>query len=262
VGTSAVRVTGDDGAQLGPHQVGEVWLRAAGAPPRRLLDPAQAPAAAGTVRDGWTRTGDLGYLDADGYLFLAGRTTDIAIVGGFNVSMGRVEQVLSRHDAVAEATVFAVDHPVLGEIVAALVVLRAQAEATVRDLRRYAASQLSRRELPAVIRLVDQIPVSPAGKVVKRDLPRLLDAPGAAEFVPPRSAAEREIAAIWAQVLELGMVSVADNFFEVGGDSLAATRIAAEIRDRLGVAVDAVAVFEAPTVAELVEQIHNTEGSS
>jgi acyl-CoA synthetase (AMP-forming)/AMP-acid ligase II/acyl carrier protein len=259
VGTSAVRITGEDGAELGAGRVGEVWLRAAGAPPRRLLDPGQAPGAAGTVRDGWTRTGDLGYLDADGYLFLAGRSTDIAIVGGFNVSLGRVEQVLSRHEAVAEAAAFATDHPVLGEIVAAYVVLRA--EATVRELRRYAAGQLSRRELPALIRLVDQIPSSPAGKVVKRDLPALLDAPGAAEFVAPRGELEREIAAIWAQVLDLGAVSVHDNFFEIGGDSLAATRIAAALRERLGGELDAVAVFEAPTVAELADQIQNTEGS-
>jgi acyl-CoA synthetase (AMP-forming)/AMP-acid ligase II/acyl carrier protein len=258
VGASAVRITDEDGVELGPDQVGEVWLRAAGAPPRRLLEPEDAPAAAGTVRDGWTRTGDLGYLDADGYLFLTGRTTDIAIVGGFNVSMGRVEQVLARQEAVAEAAVFAVDHPVLGEIVAAYVVLRT--DATVRELRRYAAGQLSRRELPAIIRLVDEIPRNRAGKVAKRHLPALLDAPGAAEFVPPRTEAEREIAAIWARVLDVGMVSVVDNFFEIGGDSLAATRIAAEVRERLGGDLDAVAVFEAPTVAELAEQIDNTEG--
>jgi acyl-CoA synthetase (AMP-forming)/AMP-acid ligase II len=265
VGTSAVRVTGDDGAELGPGEVGEVWLRAAGAPPRQLLDAQPAPSAAGTVRDGWTRTGDLGHLDADGHLFLAGRTTDLAIVGGFNVSTARIEQVLSRHEAVAEATAFPVDHPVLGEIVAALVVLRA--DATVRDLRRYAAGQLSRRELPAVIRLVDEIPSSPAGKVVKRNLPPLLDTPGAAGFVPPRSAAERAIATIWSQVMDLGMVGVTDNFFEIGGDSLAATRIAAEVRERLGVDLDAVAVFEAPTVAELAEladlatHVTTTEGN-
>lgn len=259
VGGSAVRITGADGVELGPEREGEVWLRVAGAPPRRLLRPEDAPAAAGTVQHGWTRTGDLGYLDSDGYLFLTGRTTDIAIVGGFNVSMGRVEQVLGRHEAVAEAAAFAVDHPVLGEIVAAYVVPRT--DTTVRELRRYAAGQLSRRELPAVIRLVEEIPRNPAGKVAKRHLPALLDTPGAAGFVAPRTATEREVAAIWARVLDLGMVSVVDNFFEIGGDSLAATRIAAQTRERFGGDLDAVAVFEAPTVAELAQWIDDTEGS-
>jgi acyl-CoA synthetase (AMP-forming)/AMP-acid ligase II len=247
VGTSAVRVAADDGTELGPGEVGQVWLRAAGAPPRRLLDGDDGTAFAG----GWTRTGDLGYLDAEGYLFLAGRTSDIVIVGGFNVSTARVEQVLGGHEAVADVAVFGADHPVLGEVVVAYVVVRG--EATVRELRRYAASRLSRHELPAVVRLVDEIPRNEAGKVAKRSLPALLDSPGAAGFVGPRTGVERAVAAIWADVLDVGMVSVADNFFEIGGDSLAATQIAALVRERLGVDVDAVAVFEAPSVAELAE---------
>jgi long-chain acyl-CoA synthetase len=259
VGTSAVRIAGADGAELAPGEVGEVWLRAAGAPPRRLVDGGPAPAVrAGVQPDshGWTRTGDLGYLDADGYLFLAGRTSDIVIVGGFNVSTARIEQVLARHEAVGEVAAFGVDHPVLGEIVAAFVVPRA--EATVRELRQHAARHLSRQELPAIVRLVDDLPRNPAGKVVKRDLPALLDAPGAAEFVAPRSDLERAIAAVWGEVLDVGMVGAGDNFFDIGGDSLAATRIAAELRERLGVDLDTVAVFEAPTVAELAEHLRDS----
>lgn len=259
VGASAVRVTGDDGAELGPGDVGEVWLRTTGAPSRRLLDGDDAPAAPDTFRDGWTRTGDRGYLDADGNLFLAGRVSDLVIVGGYNVSTARIEQVLGRHEAVAEAAAFGVAHPVLGEIVAAYVVPRV--ETTVRDLRQFAAQHLALRELPAIVRLVDELPRNPAGKVVKRLLPQLLDTPGAAEFVAPRDDLERELAAIWADVLDLGMVSVVDNFFEIGGDSLAATQIAATMNERLGLDIDTVAVFEAPSVAELAERltIHSGE---
>src|SRR6185369_13227608 len=102
----------------------------------RLLDVADQPQAAGvagTVRDGWTRTGDQGFVDADGFLFLTGRLSDIINVGGFNVSTGRVEQILARHPAVAEVAVCGADHRVLGQTVAAFVVLLG--DATVRDLR-------------------------------------------------------------------------------------------------------------------------------
>ncbi|MFI5907474.1 AMP-binding protein [Dactylosporangium sp. NPDC051541] len=251
VGSSAVRVTGPDGAEVPAGASGDVWLRAGGAPPRRLLDAGEVD-----VRDGWTRTGDLGYVDAGGTLFLTGRASDIVIVGGFNVSTARVEQVLTRHPAVAEAAVCGADHPVLGEIVAAFVVRkRGHDEATARDLRRHAAAELTRAEVPAVVRLVDDLPRNEAGKVVKRDLPALLDTPGAAAFVAPGTDLERDLAAVWSEVLETGAVGAADNFFEIGGDSLAATRIAATVRDRLGVDVDTIAVLEAPSVAELAQYI-------
>lgn len=244
VGSTAVRVTGPGGADLPPGETGEVWLRAGGAPPRELLDAGPAD-----VADGWTRTGDLGHVDADGVLFLTGRAADVVIVGGFNVSTGRVEQVLTRHPAVAEAAVCGTEHPVLGEIVAAFVVLRAgRTDVTVADLRHHAGAQLTLPELPAVVQIVDDLPRNEAGKVVKRDLHALLRA---ADSVAPRTDLERDLAAVWADVLQTGAVGAADNFFEIGGDSLAATRIAATVRERLGVDVDTIAVLEAPTVAEL-----------
>jgi long-chain acyl-CoA synthetase len=254
VGTSAVRVTDEEGNELPPGEVGQVWLRAGGAPPRQLLDGSPTD-----VRDGWTRTGDLGYLDSDGYLFLTGRSTDIAIVGGINVSTGRVEQVLRRHAAVAEAAVCGVAHPVLGEVLAAFVVARD--DVTVRDLRAHAVANLARHELPAIIRIVDDLPRNPAGKVVKSELPRLLET-GEAQFEAPATPLEQRVAAVWAEVLDLGTVGRTDNFFDIGGDSLAANQIAARLRDQLGVALDAVTVLEAPTVAELAEYLAPLIGES
>ncbi|WP_426502051.1 AMP-binding protein [Dactylosporangium sp. McL0621] len=251
VGSSAVRVTGPGGAELPPGEAGEVWLRAGGAPPRELLD-----AGPVEVAGGWTRTGDLGYVDAGGTLYLTGRASDVVIVGGFNVSTGRVEQILSRHPAVAEAAVCGTGHPVLGEIVAAFVVLRpGGADATTAaDLRRFAAEHLTRPEVPAVVRIVDDLPRNEAGKVVKRELPA---AP--VEFAEPETGLERDLAAVWAEVLGTAAVGTTDNFFEIGGDSLAATRIAATARERLGVDVDTIAVLEAPTVAELARYILERE---
>jgi acyl-CoA synthetase (AMP-forming)/AMP-acid ligase II len=247
VGTTSVRVLTSGGAPAAPGEAGEVWLRAGNAPPRRVLDDDGSQPT--TVRDGWTRTGDLGYVDSEGYLYLTGRTSDVVIVGGTNVSTGRVEQTLARHEAVAEAAACGIDHPVLGEIVVAFVVPRM--DVTVRQLREHAVSGLARHEVPAIIRVVDELPRNAAGKVVKRELPALLETPGAAEFVAPRNDVERHIASVWASVLQVGAVGVTDNFFEIGGDSLAATRIAAALAEQHGLRVDAVDVLEAASVAEL-----------
>ncbi|MEO3926685.1 AMP-binding protein [Micromonosporaceae bacterium B7E4] len=272
VGANQVRITAEDGSLLGAGAVGVVWLRSAVAPSRRFLDgdgsdgpgrgdtgtagtggSGTAAAGAAGFQDGWTRTGDLGYLDADGYLFLAGRTDDVVNVGGFNVSTYRVEEVLGRHEAVAEAAVFPVDHPVLGEVIAAFVVLRA--EASTREIRQHAARQLSRRELPAIVRFVEEIPRNAAGKVPKRHLPELLDAPGPASFTAPRTEVEERMAQTWAELLDVGSVGVHDNFFEIGGDSLLAVEVAAQLRVRLGVELDAVTIFELATVAELARYV-------
>ncbi|MEE6260939.1 AMP-binding protein [Plantactinospora sonchi] len=252
VGVHQVRITTEDGSPCAVGEVGTVWLRSTAAPARRFLDDDGAEGGAG-FRDGWIRTGDLGHLDDQGYLHLAGRTDDMVNVGGFNVSTYRVEEVLGRHEAVAEAAVFAADHPVLGEIIAALVVPRA--EVTIREIRQHAARQLTRRELPAIVRLVDDIPRNAAGKVVKRLLPDLLDAPGPAGFAVPTTELERRMARIWAERLDVGSVGVHDNFFEIGGDSLLATEMAAELRARLGVELDAVTIFEFATVAELARYV-------
>ncbi|MEQ4305626.1 AMP-binding protein [Plantactinospora sp. B6F1] len=277
VGANQVRITAEDGSPLGADAVGVVWLRSTVAPSRRFLDadhsstppdggttaagdPQPGTASAGDptagaagFQDGWTRTGDLGYLDAEGYLFLAGRTDDVVNVGGFNVSTYRVEEVLGRHEAVIEAAVFPVDHAVLGEVIAAFVVLRA--EATAREIRQYAARQLSRRELPAIIRLVEEIPRNAAGKVSKRHLPELLDGTGPAAFTAPRTEVEERVAQTWAELLDVGSVGVHDNFFEIGGDSLLAVDVAAQLRVRLGVELDAVTIFELATVAELARYV-------
>ncbi|MGX7674011.1 AMP-binding protein [Plantactinospora sp. DSM 117369] len=275
VGANQVRITAEDGSLLGAGAVGVVWLRSAVAPSRGFLDAdssdssdgsgppeggtagtggsGTAAAGAAGFQDGWTRTGDLGYLDAEGYLFLAGRTDDVVNVGGFNVSTYRVEEVLGRHEAVAEAAVFPVDHPVLGEVIAAFVVLRA--EASTREIRQHAARQLSRRELPAIIRLVEEIPRNAAGKVPKRHLPELLDGTGPASFTAPRTGVEERVAQTWAELLDVGSVGVHDNFFEIGGDSLLAVEVAAQLRVRLGVELDAVTIFELATVAELARYV-------
>ena len=118
--------------------------------------------------DGWLLSGDLGYLDADGHLWIVGRQKEIIIRGGHNVVPGEVEAALFEHPAVAEAAVAGVAHPVLGEDVAAWVVLR-QAVST-EELEAFLRGRLADYKVPRRITVVDALPRNESGKVLKSHL--------------------------------------------------------------------------------------------
>ncbi len=118
--------------------------------------------------DGWLHSGDLGYVDEDGHLWIVGRKKEMIIRGGHNVVPAEVEAALYEHPAVAEAAVAGVAHPVLGEDVAAWVVLRRDASAG--DLRSFLLERLADYKVPRRITVVDALPRNESGKVRKTDL--------------------------------------------------------------------------------------------
>ena len=253
VGGTEVRIVDDQGRDVATGAVGEVWLRRPGAPMRRYYRDAEATAA--TFVGEWVRTGDLGHVDDDGYLYLDDRKKDVIISGGLNVSSLEVEDVLHEHPAVAEAAVFAVPHEVLGQDVAAAVVPRA--EVTERDLQSFVRERLAEHKTPHRVFLVEHLPRNPSGKVVKQELRDTFGAvTGAGSSrgsapVPPRTPEERTVLSVWEEVLERDGVGVDDDFFALGGHSLAAASVVARLNDSLGIDLPPDAVFEAPTVAEL-----------
>ena len=118
---------------------------------------------------GWVKTGDLGRLDDNGYLYVTGRSKDIIIRGGENIASAHVERCLMNHPAVKEVAVVALPHKDLGEEVGAAVVLRVGATATIDDLRRHALSHLAKFEVPSNWWIRHQpLPTNASGKVVKR----------------------------------------------------------------------------------------------
>jgi long-chain acyl-CoA synthetase len=125
-------------------------------------------ATAEAIVDGWLHTGDTAYIDPEGYVFLQGRTKELIIVGGENVYPVEVENVLTRHAAVAEVAVVGHPHKVLGEVVKAVVVLRAGAAADERELKRHCVQALASFKVPQVWEFRDSLPRNPSGKVVKR----------------------------------------------------------------------------------------------
>ena len=252
VGGTEVRIVGEDGRDVPSGAVGEVWLRRPGAPVRHYYRDPEATAA--TFVGDWVRTGDVGHLDEDGYLYLDDRKKDVIISGGLNVSSLEVEDVLHEHPAVVEAAVFAVPHEVLGQDVAAAVVARFAVDE--RELQAFVRERLAEHKTPHRVFLVERLPRNPSGKVVKRELRDAFggDAgadPAGSSPVPPRTEEERAVLAVWEEVLGRSGVGVDEDFFALGGHSLAAASVVARLNDSHGIDLPPDAVFEAPTVAEL-----------
>jgi fatty-acyl-CoA synthase len=126
--------------------------------------------AAAIDAEGWFHTGDVGYLDSDGFLFVADRIKDMVITGGENVYPAEVESVLYTHPDVADVAVIGLPDDRWGEAVTAVIVLKPEAAVTLEELRSFAGERLARYKLPRRLELVDILPRNPAGKVLKFSL--------------------------------------------------------------------------------------------
>jgi acyl-CoA synthetase (AMP-forming)/AMP-acid ligase II len=122
------------------------------------------------VVDGWLRTGDLGYLDADGDLFVTGRVGETINRGGEKIAPQEVEAALLAHSAVRDAVAFPVPHPTLGERVAAAVVLQPEGSVTATHLRQFLATRLAWFKMPQPILVVEGLPLGPTGKLQRKQL--------------------------------------------------------------------------------------------
>lgn len=163
----AMAIFDDDGRRLGTGEIGEICVRG----PNVMKGYWQLPEATAEAFFGdWLRTGDLGYIDADGYVFMVDRKKDMVIVNGMNVYPRMVEEVLFAHPDILEAAVVGEPHDSHGEIPVAHVVLREGAQADAAALRAWCRERLGRHEVPRKIILRDALPKNAAGKVLKREL--------------------------------------------------------------------------------------------
>jgi long-chain acyl-CoA synthetase len=158
----------DTGRELGPREPGEVWLRAPNVMRGYFNRPDETASA--LPGDGWLRTGDGGYLDEEGYLFLTDRIKDMIVSGGENVYPIEVEEALAQHPDVVEAAVIGVPDERWGEAVKALVVVRRGSSLEPEELIAFARERLAGYKLPRSIGFVEELPRTPSGKVLKREL--------------------------------------------------------------------------------------------
>jgi amino acid adenylation domain-containing protein len=198
------------------------------------------------------RTGDWVRQRVDGVLEYVGRADQQVKIRGFRVELGEVEHALMQLASVRSAAVIARSRP-SGEKQLIGYVVPAAPQRTSSDLRRELASVLPDYMIPAAIVWLDALPKTLNGKLDQRALPE----PGrarpelAVEFVAPRSAAEQQLAQLWAEALELDVIGVLDNLFELGASSLLVVRTLAQLERQHGVVIPVLRVFETPTIAAL-----------
>ena len=162
-----IRVVDAEGHDVPTGQVGEIITRSAA----NMLGYWKRPEeTARTIRDGWLYTGDAGYLDAEGYVFIHDRVKDMIISGGENVYPAEVESALSEHPAIAEVAVIGVPDEKWGEAVKAVIVLRPGAALTQDELIAWARTRIAGFKTPRSVDFADTLPRNASGKLLKREL--------------------------------------------------------------------------------------------
>ena len=251
-GSTRVRIVDPSGTEVPAGVAGEIHLKAEGIAPRRYLGDPEASARV-FLPGGWVRTGDIGHLDADGFLYLSDREDDLVISGGLNISTLDVAAVLEEHPQVTAAAAFGLPHDVLGQYVAAVV--QAGPGLDLAALYEYARERLGPAKAPRRIAVAAELPLTPAGKVAKHALPALVRAPAVrASELPDRGETEERIRRIWQVVLNQP-VTPASDFLDLGGTSLEAAEITVRVRRELRKAAREEDIYRAGTLAEYAQLV-------
>jgi oxalate---CoA ligase len=226
-----VAVTDEGGRMLAVGEIGEVVVRGENI----FAGYEDAPEAnARSFRDGWFRTGDTGYLDADGYLFLKGRIKETINRGGEKITPQEIDDVLLSHPDIAEAVSFHIPHKVLGEDVAAAIVLHRPGVLSEDDVRKFVAGRLAEFKVPRKVVFVESFARNASGKVNRSTLAETLGILSSPDYEEPVGEMERTLAGIWGRELNLPQVGRQDTYAGLGGDSLSTMRMVFELERHLG----------------------------
>ncbi len=270
IGCEIAAVDGS-GQFVAAGQVGEIVVRG---PSVVSAYEASAKVNQKSFIDGWLRTGDLGLIDPDGYLFLSGRIKELINRGGEKISPQEIDEALNAHPAVAEAVAFAIPDERLGEEIGAAVVLRSGWTGTPKlgaELQEFAASQLANARMPRRVVFVDELPKTSTGKLLRVGLAEKLGliekAPEPVEaqrFDASRSSAgedlphgiiEMLLLHIWESTLGRRPLRTSDDFFELGGDSLLAAQLLFKIAGTFDKKLTLADLFQAPTIEKMAARL-------
>ncbi|WBB56643.1 non-ribosomal peptide synthetase [Verrucosispora sp. WMMD573] len=256
------------GRQVGVGVPGELWLGGPGVAwcywnrPGLTADRFVPDGFSGASGARLYRTGDVVCWRADGTLEFVGRADHQVKVRGFRVELGEVESALVTHPAVASGAVLALRTGGGAVRLVGYVEPAAGASVGAAQLREFMAERLPEYEVPAAFVVMGALPLTPNGKIDRAALPEPdPERPDlASEHVAPRDALEREVAAIWSDILGVERVGIGDSFFTLGGHSLQAVQVAFRIRTTFGVDLELRRILEAPYVEDLAKAISQALG--
>ena len=198
-------------------------------------------------------TGDMGMMLPDGCLVHRGRKEFLVKIRGYRINPSEIETALLGEESIQEAVVVARESPAGEQRLVAYVVPSSQYAPTVTDMRRSLAKTLPDYMIPTAFIMLEAFPRTPTGKVDRRALP----VPGNSRpelnttYVAPRTLVEKELTQIWAEVLSLDQVGIQDNFFDLGGHSLTASRVVYRVIQAFQLELPVRLLFDSPTVAEM-----------
>jgi acyl-CoA synthetase (AMP-forming)/AMP-acid ligase II len=236
----------DDAERQAPAGVdGEILLRGAG-----VIREYLGAQPDGAFWEGWLRTGDIGHVDDDGYLYVVGRKKEVIKRGGHSVFPLEIDNVLSTHPSVAEAITFSIPHDTLGEDVMAAVVGKPDACIDPSSLREQLSRSLSSYKIPTRVIVVDSIPRNATGKALRREMAQQLAPQLAPESRSPSTPTEEALLSIWHKVLRRNDIGVTDNVFQFGADPLRAGLASGFIDEASGVQMSTKVLYAKPTVRE------------
>jgi oxalate---CoA ligase len=204
--------------------------------------------------DGWFRTGDIGSIDEHGFLSLHGREKELINRGSEKISPLEIDRALLSHPGVAQAAAYGLLHPRLGEDVGAAVVLHPGALVSPLELREFLGTKLAAFKVPRRIAILDELPKGITGKLLRRRL-----AESAQEQAKHSGLSEERLHAdllqLWKRILKTENISLDDDFFEKGGDSLLAMDVSLQLQKLIGRPLSESLLFDAPTVRRLAHHI-------
>jgi acyl-CoA synthetase (AMP-forming)/AMP-acid ligase II/acyl carrier protein len=200
------------------------------------------------------RTGDRARWNSDGNLEFLGRIDQQVKIRGYRIEPGEIQAVLEQQTSVRQAAVIAREDQSGQKRLVAYVVADSNASLDAGQLRSYLQEKLPEYMIPSAFVLLDKLPLTVNGKLDRKALPEpeSSSSDDSGGYIAPRTPVEELLAGIWAEVLGCPRISVNDNFFALGGDSLVATRLISQIRKRLNVAVEIRTLFQAGTLEEFV----------
>ena len=207
------------------------------------------------------RTGDLAKYAVDGNIEFMGRIDFQVKIRGFRIEIGEVEAAIARHEYVQDVIVIVKDDPLGNKSLIAYVVAKPETELTTSRLRNFLKESLPDYMIPAAFVVMDKLPLTPNGKVDKNALPSPEDLRSqvADDYVMPQTEAERLIAIVWQEVLQLSNVGIYDNFFEIGGNSLLLVQAYSKLQNLFGSQISIVILFRYPNIHALAEHLNQSQ---